>query len=281
MPVPVPVPGPGPGPGSWRLAPGLRVVRRGRARWQVGLDPDRRVLLPDDAGTRRLLDALSQGVAGEHPVLERLLELGLVEPAEPVAPPPRVRVSTPAEQAPWAVDVHELLAGARLRTVASRPDAVLVLCHGEPDRADLDPLVRDGTDHLVLTLSDGGARLGPLVEPGRTACLRCVDVHRSTDDPDHVAVLTRYAAAQHWPGADPHASAGETDPALVALATGWAVRDLARHLHGRRPRPSSWSSTLTWHPHTDTPVPRRWLRHPDCGCGWAAYDDPWSGTMEA
>ncbi|WP_460838112.1 hypothetical protein [Nocardioides marmoraquaticus] len=288
-------------PAPVRLAPGLRVVRRGRDLLQVGLHPERRLVLPRRPGTERLLEQLGAELdddgagagdaapAAPAPLLDRLAERGLLVPSEP-PPATRLGLRTSPPDASWPVELDPLLDGPSppLRRVPSRPDAVLVLGLGEPDRTVLDPLVRDGVPHLVLTLVDGGARLGPLVVPGRTACLRCVDAHLTTDDPDHLAVLTRYAAASRAARPD------DTDPVLAGLVTSWALRDLALLQRGER-RPATWSATLTWHPRSGTPVTRTWLRHPGCGCGWAAYDEPGdetggptrasgarpSGTMEA
>lgn len=285
-------------PSPVRLAPGLRVVRRGRDLLQVGLHPERRLVLPRRPGTAHLLEQLGAELDGDRevapapapaPVLDRLAERGLLVPTE-TPPPTRLGVRTSPPDASWPVELDPLLDGPAppLRRVPSRPDAVLVLGFGEPDRTVLDPLVRDGVPHLVLTLVDGGARLGPLVVPGRTACLRCVDAHLATDDPDHLAVLTRYAAASRAARPD------DVDPVLAGLVTSWALRDLALLHRGER-RPATWSATLTWHPRSGTPVTRTWLRHPGCGCGWAAYDDTSgetgrptrasgarpSGTMEA
>lgn len=267
-----------------RLAPGVRVVRRGRDRLQVGLHPERRLVLPRRPDTEAVLAGLGADATpptgsppwagGPAPLLLRdLADRDLLACAEP-PPAARLEVRTGPAGAAWPVDLQPLLdaAAAPLRLVPGRPDVVLVLSRGEPDRAALDPLVRDGLPHLVLALVDGGARLGPLVVPGRTACLRCVDAHLAAHDPDHLAVLTRYAAASRRPRPD------DVDPVLAGLVTSWALRDLALLLRPdptaeATPLPATWSATLTWHPRSPVPGARAWLRHPGCGCGWAAYDD--------
>lgn len=251
------------------LAPGLRVVRRGRDRLQVGLTPQRRVVLPRTAPVREVLHALQLGLqpspgpeAGA--VLERLLAAGCAVLVEPTTPPAvAVRSHGPA----WPVDAAELLGAAGMRPTpwATRAAAVLVLACGEPARESLDPLLREGVPHLVVTLVDGGARLGPLVEPGVTACLRCHDAHLTETDPEHLAVLTRYAEATARPRDD--GAPDVSDVALATLVTGWAVRDLAAHLRGEQA--ATWSATATWHPGAAEPVTRRWRRRPGCGCGWA------------
>jgi bacteriocin biosynthesis cyclodehydratase domain-containing protein len=177
------------------------------------------------------------------------------------------------------VALHGELAGARdllrrsgVAVVApgSRADVALVLGHGEVDRARLDPLVRSDTPHLVVRLVDGCAVVGPFVVPGETACLRCLDLHHSVADPDHVSVTSRYVRATARSGG------AETDPVLGTLAVAWAVRDVVAHLEGRRP--ATWSGTLLLDPDPARQSQEVWPSHPECGCCWSAQP-PMSGTM--
>ncbi|MCW2866958.1 MAG: hypothetical protein JWR20_1146 [Marmoricola sp.] len=256
------------------------MVRRGPDRLQVGLHPDRRSILPRTATVERLLLDLLHGTvpsadAATADVVAQLRRAGCLEPWPP-ADPPRVAVL----EHPSGAGGHDVgaglgalleAAGLRVTPWLSRCDVALVESWSEVDRDVLDPLLRAGTPHLVVRLVDGGAVLGPFVEPGTTACVRCTDAHRSTEDPDHVPVTTRYVhatGALHRPEAVPH---------VAALAQAWAVRDLLAHLAGRRP--ATWSTT--WHLPADggAPVVQEWHRHPACGCCWAADARP-SGTME-
>ena len=45
------------------------------------------------------------------------------------------------------------------------------------------PWLRHDVPHLAVVFDDTGARVGPLVEPGLGACLRCLDLARRDDDP--------------------------------------------------------------------------------------------------
>lgn len=264
-----------------RLARGLRVVRRGRDRIQVGLHAERRVVLPRTPLVEQtLLDLLHGDATGAEPaaaeVLDALRAHGCLRP-DPGGPPPRVAVVEQGHSAaPTGSDrVGELLgaAGLRLTPWLSTCDVALVVSWTELDRDVLDPLLRSGTPHLVVRLVDAGAVLGPFVVPGVTACLRCTDAHRSVEDPDHVAVTARYVRAG---GARDGTGAPEVDDHLADLVVGWAVRDVLAHLSGTRP--ATWSRT--WHlpPDGGAPVIQDWSRHPGCGCCWAADARP-SGTM--
>ena len=90
----------------------------------------------------------------------------------------------------------------------------------------------------------GSRRIGPFVEPGRTACLRCVDAHEAEVDPRLPFLVEQAAMATD--GGEP------VDPVLDRLALAWAVRDLCRYLEGDEP--STWSATVDLGP-TDATAP--------------------------
>jgi hypothetical protein len=273
----------------WVLAPGLRVVRRGRDRVQLGLEEPVRVVLPRSPVVRALLDAVATGSPvpdhpGIEPLLARLVERGCLVPALGVRPA-RVRIGLRLLGADPPAQVAARLRETGLDLAAWEQDAVavLVLSVGETPREVLDPLVRDAVPHLVLRFTDGGATLGPLVQPGATACLRCLDAQLATDDPERAPVLLRYVEATARPR--PDGVPDLSDAGLLPLTLGWAARDLRAFSRGDTP--STWSRTLRWEPAAPEPVATAWLRHPGCGCSWGALGGatrmrvPVSGTMGA
>ncbi len=258
-----------------QLAPGLRVVRRGRDQLQVGLYDGRRAVLPRTEAVAQTLAALLDHRPPDHPaaarVLERLRRGGCLLDAGGPAPRPGGPPGAPSGTvAVWGdlagADVTALLeaGGLGLARCPDRADAVLVLSTGELSRDRLDPLVRSRTSHLVLRLVDGGALLGPFVVPGVTACLRCIDAHLGIRDPAHVAVTSRYVQATAGPRAD--GVSDVPDRALVTGAAAWAVRDLAAHLDGRAP--ATWSRTVFWDREPGVHRSEEWQPHPGCGCTW-------------
>jgi hypothetical protein len=63
------------------------------------------------------------------------------------------------------------------------PDLV-VIASGRPlDSGLVAGLQQAGLPHLVVGVRDATAVVGPLVVPGRTACLHCTDLHRTDRDP--------------------------------------------------------------------------------------------------
>lgn len=265
-----------------RLAPGLRIVARGRDRLQVGLYAGRRLVLDRTPEVERVLRALTdlapldpENDPAAAQVLDRLDRAGALMSRDASA-----FASSPAPVAVLGslpgVDGPDLLTRAGMRSTdeVEGAAAVVVLSPGELARELLDPLLRKGIEHVVVRLVDGGAVVGPYVAPGLTACLRCIDAHLAEHDPAHVEVLTRYvhATSRVRPDGTPETA----DPLVAAIAAGWAVRDLRARLAGHTP--STWSSTLHLDADPARHEVRAWLRHPRCGCTWSTPEVS-SGTM--
>ena len=264
-----------------QLAPGLRVVRRGRDHLQVGLYDDRRVVLVRTKSVERTLARLlERAPLDEDPatswVLDRLEQHGcLVWRDQDRRTIGRVAVLGQLDR-PGLPELGELLGAGRVAVTPrwSDADVVVVLSVGELARERLDPLLCNRTSHVVVRLVDGGAVVGPFVVPGATACLRCIDAHLSVRDPDHVAVTARYARATARPR--PDGVPDLVDPAVATVALGLVARDVVAHLAGLEP--ATWSRTLVLGAHPAERSEQSWRRHPRCGCSWAA-EGPSSGTM--
>ena len=235
------------------LLPGLHVVRRDDHHLQVGVDPPRRAVLPDQPDVRRLLADLATGRTPEpatpagRRALADLAEAGLL--AGPVARGGAVALTR------GAGEVERLLreSGCTLDPAAR---VALLAVAGEVPRPDADDEVRAGRPHLVLGAHTHGWTVGPFVVPGRTACLRCVDAHLGEQDPRRALVVEQLAGRPAAPA----------DPALATLAAAWAVRDALTFLGGGEP--ATWSATVELGPELP-PRRRTWARHPHCGCSWA------------
>ncbi len=264
------------------LRPGVPVVRRDVDTLQVGLFPPRVAQLPDVPEVKALLDALRTGtVPGELPeaaarALETLLAAGLAFPGTPATAADEAiaqaqygaggaarlaaragqRIGVRATGPSYAI-ITDLLALSGIEVDDVSPSVWLVVAAGPLLREAIDPLVRAGAPHLLVSGDGGGRRVGPFVEPGRTACLRCVDAHEAEADPRRPFLVEQAALASV--GGEP------VDPVLDRLALAWAVRDLCRYLEGDEP--STWSATVDVGP-TDGPHLVRRLRHPHCGCAW-------------
>lgn len=288
--TPRPAPRPAPRP---VLRPGVHVVRRDDRHLQVGLERPRVVVLRDDPATRGLLEALRVGAptAGrpeqaqvlaaleEHDLLvdralrdevlrrapDRAAGAGVLAASGSAAADLMVARSQVAVGVSAPVDVRsDALRLLRCSGLASasdpeRADLTLVVTDTVLPRAELDALVRSGRTHLVVAPHGDGMEIGPLVVPGTTACLRCVDAHRAERDPGRSMVLEQCSVETRAAGPVPR------DPALLAAAVALAVREVVSWADGGAPL--SWSASLVLQPGLP-PEHRVWRRHPHCGCAW-------------
>jgi hypothetical protein len=238
------------------LRPGLHVVRRDDAHLQLGLDDPDRFVLPDRPG---LLDALRALPLVPHDpalrqVVESLAESGWVVDDRRPEPPPRPPLALTVD-APLADPVARACRAAGV-AVADSPGPRLVATLGEPRRGLSDDLMRHDVAHLWLAAFPASVRVGPFVQPGRSACLRCVDAHLGELDPRRATVLHQL---------DERPAETGYDAALALVGAGLALRDVARHLAGESPGLRSTTLTVG----ANMVVTRRvWLRHPHCGCAW-------------
>ncbi len=148
-------------------------------------------MAPDELGA--LLDAVAPAILDDVPAPRPLVAL-LRGPADLVA----VVGAGLGSVAAWSAD-RPGAAGVR----------VLVAPHVLTPR-DYLPLLSADIPHIRFVVGDRSIEVGPLVVPGRTPCLRCLDEHRLDADP-------------HWPVVAAQllgrpVSAPPGDPALLAAA---------------------------------------------------------------
>ncbi len=159
---------------------------------------------------------------------------------------------------PRAAAVADALLAASPVTIGQHgddaPDLAVLVEHGVADPAGHRMLVTDGTPHLSVVLREASVLVGPLVQPGSTPCLRCLDLHRTEADPDWPAVAAQLAVR--------HPDAEET--VLAAVGAALAAAHALAFLDGR---PSALAGAALEVRLPDA-VPRllRWDAHPQCGC---------------
>lgn len=284
------------------LLPGTHLLRRRPHGFQAGLDPATgTVVCPDTdwaADPRRVAALVGAGLALEDDHVARsALPPAHADPWQRHAAAAAVRRTAsalPRAQASrsqhvvrvarfghplsdaLAADLVELCRRSGLAMPGRRrpgppprgvvpPTAVHVMVGlGEPPRELLDGHRRDGAPHLVVSFVEGRAVVGPFVVPGETACLRCIDAYRTDEDPSWPLLVEQYshAASRDRPDGMPE----PLDPALAAVALGWAARDLTSYVEGGTP--TTLSATLTLHPALEEIGTVQWPPHPHCGCGW-------------
>ena len=129
--------------------------------------------------------------------------------------------------------------------------------------------VSEGAAHLPVLWREGSTVVGPLVRPGSSTCLRCVELHRTDRDPQWRRVAAQVA------GRPPGSRSRPEETALAALTAATAVVQALAQLDGAA-RPASLSATLECSLPDGLVVRRPWDPHPACGCTWRE-GAAWSG----
>lgn len=210
------------------------------------LPQDPRPLTPADVPSGGLPPAFGRP---RQEVVREVIEQALAAPDEP----PPVPGADPADR-------HSVGPGPR-----PSPDVVLLSPTGPAGRSDpleVHPLLRDGTPHLLAVVRERVGVVGPFVVPGVSACLRCLDLHRTDRDPRWpfvAAQLGTDGTGDAGTGACAAAVAGATAAIAVLQVLGWLDTGAL---------PATASATLEVD--ESGQVRRRaWSVHPGCGCDWA------------
>ncbi|MGY0230549.1 TOMM precursor leader peptide-binding protein [Longispora urticae] len=114
---------------------------------------------------------------------------------------------------------------------------------------------RQRTPHLLVTVRDGHIAVGPLIRPGHTACLSCLDGYRTARDPRWPLLAAQLAT-------DP-ARAEPCEAGLALLAVGHATVQALAQLDGGDPE--TLDTTVEWAPDGSSRR-QHWRRDPDCDC---------------
>lgn len=261
------------------LDPAMPVLLRPDGAVQIGWDPARAVVVRPPEGLSAsslavVLRALSAPMemssagrlAGVHGVqdasaftalLEDLLRFGVLRSCESVSE--RAVAVRVHGGGPLAELLTEGLRCSGARVTTTQPDLVVLA-----DSLAVDPrLLREfhvaRLPHLPVRVRDGVGVVGPLVIPGVTSCLVCVDLHRTDRDPAWPALAAQLR--------DVIGCADRpTVLATAALALGQIQRVITGVRVGGGAAPPSLNTSWELDVTTTTLSARRWPRHPLCVC---------------
>ncbi|MGC4803598.1 hypothetical protein [Micromonospora sp. DT233] len=138
-----------------------------------------------------------------------------------------------------------------------RPDLVLQLGVDRPAELLAAGFAQRRQPHLLLTLREGVATVGPLVHPPGGPCLRCVDLHRTDRDPGWPTLAAQLAG---------DAADQCCDTATLLAAAGYAVAEALAHLDGATPETLGCAVEVTGAGRLRR---RAWSPHPYCRCSGA------------
>jgi hypothetical protein len=167
--------------------------------------------------------------------------------------------------------IQRLVGGtrARFRAMTRRPPAAEV-DSPTPDFVVLAPaagaavvqggeaLVAAGIPHLAARVVELTGIVGPLVVPGRTSCLRCLELHRGDRDP----AWPRIAAQAAHRGS----VVAACDVTLATHVAALAAQQVLASLDGFSP--ATVDGTVEVSLPYGLPRRRSWRPHPACGCAW-------------
>ncbi|HJZ28558.1 MAG TPA: ThiF family adenylyltransferase, partial [Streptosporangiaceae bacterium] len=159
------------------------------------------------------------------------------------------------------------------------PDLVVLTRPTLPDLTD--GLVRDRVPHLAVSADEAIGVIGPLVWPGRSACLRCVDLRKADADPQWPKIVAQATFARVRPQA--------CDTVLAAMAAALACAQVLalidRPLAGPVSSGPVSSGPATVNGTLEVVLPdwqwrrRTWPPHPACSCGAAYRDGSFGGGL--
>jgi hypothetical protein len=145
--------------------------------------------------------------------------------------------------------------GPYLSDKTHRPDLVILTPVRPLDRVLVNELIALGIPHLLVAAFEGHGCVGPLVLPGQTACLHCLDLARRDRDPAWPIVTARLG------GYPPGEIA--CDAVLASLVAAAATGHALAHLEGREAVVTNGTMDVfpDWHWER-----RSWVMHPQCRC---------------
>jgi bacteriocin biosynthesis cyclodehydratase domain-containing protein len=252
-----------------RLDPSVPLVWRDPGALQFGVERAPVVVDPIGPADERVIHALrggaprgaleviaapagAEGVAAVAALLDRLAPV--LE--ETTAPPRWPAGALVVGSTPLARRISGALGGAigpGLPPAARGPVGLVLLVHdwAVPPGAAVEWMSRD-IPHLPVAAADGTVLIGPVVRPGRTACLYCL--HRARADAD--AAWPAIAAQVHGTPAPPLGALAEVEAAVLT------TRVALRALDGDDP-----AGQLVLDAATGAVSSRDVPPHPDCACG--------------
>lgn len=253
-------------PPLWRSASTLQfgadavAVIEEPTRWQQRLIAELERGIPDGA-----LDPVAIALGAPESAAAAFLRRIAAALCTPAVASPRLRVQLPSGLAPAHAEIL-LDAFAQTGADCSRsewpgaPDEavdpgppVIVVAHHLIEPRRIAPLMSADVTHVPLILTGTGAEIGPIVVPGRTACVVCVAAHRRDADDAWPQIAAQLLGSPAPPVSTP----------ILAEAAFAAVRMISES--GSDPLADP-SMSMILHAHSSRRSTRAHRPHAECRC---------------
>ncbi|WP_341952546.1 hypothetical protein [Salinibacterium sp. TMP30] len=261
-----------------RVDPRLPLVWRSPTSAQLGIDPPAVVLPHVTEIQEKILSALVTGISRSgigmlsrsHPeecddLLDALSRVLTATPPQP----PSAHVAVLGTGS-LAESIARILAASGVTVSVEEtadelsnpdPDLAIVVGHFVIPPSVHSYWLRRDIPHLPVVISDSAAEIGPVVTPGITGCLLCVELHRRDADPAWPAIATQLMGRTSRAGS----------PVLIAETAAETSR-MALHRLGRvgytvfDQTPADATSSVRIDHATGRRDESLRFRHPECGC---------------
>lgn len=134
------------------------------------------------------------------------------------------------------------------------PTIVVTCTVGEPARAIFDPYLTNGVTILPVVIDGASIHVGPLVVPGHSPCLRCLDAGRRAWDPAWPTLVAQFGRTR--------ARGRAVDALRLHLAAGFAAAEILALADGVPPQTLNQRITLHGEERRSEPV----AFDPECRC---------------
>ncbi len=240
---------------------------------QIGVDPARVVLREVSSPQERMIAALVSGVsrsglemiAGSSEADDQGVS-GLLRTLKPLLLPDTpertvARVSV-VGSGPTVEHIAATLALAGVTvsvgSVAPEPaDLGIVVGHYVLDPDSYGYWLRRDLPHVPVIFGDDSVQIGPIVEPGRTPCLYCLEHYRRDADASWSAI-----ASQLWG----RRAFSETPLVAAEVAARVARMVVTRLAVGRAHTRAMTARSFRLAVESGEVTRRDWMPHPECGC---------------
>jgi bacteriocin biosynthesis cyclodehydratase domain-containing protein len=241
---------------------------------QIGVDPARVVLRDVSTADERMIAALGSGVsrsglemiagssgASERDVsslLRKLKVLLLPEPTEQrLARVSIVGSGQTVERIAATVALANISVTVSATAAEEDSDLGIAVGHYVLDPESYGFWLRRDLPHLPVVFGDDSVQIGPLVEPGSSPCLYCLEHYRRDSDASWSAI-----ASQLWG----RRAASETALVSAEVASRVARMVIGRIESGRQPARSLAARSFRLAVDSGEVTRRDWMPHPECGC---------------